>query len=128
MYSTIYLRPHHLICLVHFQGKGYDEIFVSEVEKIVSVLRVNQDEKLVHIVNGCDDVCKFCCNRIENLCSQECWISELDDKFSAKLHLNKCKALSFNDMQLMANELTIEDLMNICSGCEWIQFCLSLHK
>lgn len=48
------LRPHHLLCLLTYIGKGYSPAFIAGLTEIAR--RVNAGEEVV-IVTGPDDIC-----------------------------------------------------------------------
>ena len=50
------LRGHHLICLNFFKGEGYDEVFIKNLEKILSKM----EKENIKVVEDFDDVCKSC--------------------------------------------------------------------
>ena len=41
MQDMIHLRPHHLLCLQAFRGKGYSESFVKKMTEVHARLREN---------------------------------------------------------------------------------------
>jgi len=52
---TLRLRPHHLLCLLTYAGKGYSPAFVANLDAVAS--RVASGET-VEIVAGPDDICR----------------------------------------------------------------------
>lgn len=60
------LRGHHLICLHFFDGEGYDEGFIKNLE---DTLRRAEEED-VEITAGADDVCAACFHLKEGRCMQ----------------------------------------------------------
>ena len=51
----IKLRPHHLLCILTYVGKGYSKPFTENFDAICE--RINQGERNVEIIKGPDDVC-----------------------------------------------------------------------
>ena len=51
---TIRLRPHHLLCLLTYSGKGYSAAFTANYDVIAG--RISQGEDVL-IVEGPDDIC-----------------------------------------------------------------------
>ena len=49
---TVRLRPHHLLCLLTYVGKGYSPAFTANYDAIA--MRIEQGEELL-IVSGPDD-------------------------------------------------------------------------
>ncbi len=51
---TIRLRPHHLLCMLTFVGKGYTAAFTENYIRIAARLSEGED---ILVVEGPDDVC-----------------------------------------------------------------------
>lgn len=54
MTDPIRLRPHHLLCLLTYVGKGYTPDFVRNYDRIADQL---SDGREIEIVSGPDDIC-----------------------------------------------------------------------
>lgn len=52
---TIRLRPHHLLCVLTYVGRGYDARFVSNFDGVVARLSAGED---ILVVDGPDDICR----------------------------------------------------------------------
>ena len=52
---AIQLRPHHLLCMLTFIGKGYSPAFVANLEQVVR--RLATGTETIEIVAGPDDIC-----------------------------------------------------------------------
>jgi hypothetical protein len=55
----ITLRPHHLLCIRNFIGKGYSKDFVDNMKSLINTLEENPNQKVL-IKSGLDDICKKC--------------------------------------------------------------------
>lgn len=51
---TIYLRPHHFLCMLTFVGEGYSPRFVVNYGRIIDRIRAGEP---VLMVEGPDDIC-----------------------------------------------------------------------
>lgn len=51
---TVRLRPHHLLCLLTYAGKGYTPAFTANFDAIAG--RVGAGEE-IEVVSGPDDIC-----------------------------------------------------------------------
>ncbi|MDR1288986.1 MAG: DUF1284 domain-containing protein [Holosporales bacterium] len=126
MKNRIYLRPHHLICLMSFRGEGYDGVFISKTGKIVEFLKNIPDEKLICVEIGGDDICRFCPNRKGELCKDEARISLLDSSFSKILGIQRGSIYCWSEVrQLVIDKLSARDFEKICHECQWFQICRS---
>lgn len=51
---TIRLRPHHLLCLLTYAGRGYTPAFVENLDAVTARLAAGE---AIEIVAGPDDIC-----------------------------------------------------------------------
>lgn len=123
------LRGHHLLCLKGFQGYGYDDDFVKNMIDI-NVQR-KQDTTTVTLANSCDDICKSCPKRENNLCENENQnkrIVDMDNEVLKKLDGTK----EYNAVELFEKVDSIfntkESVSKICSNCMWHEKCLFYQK
>ena len=115
----INIRPHHLLCIHGFRGKGYSDDFVKSMTDIVNEIKKNKDIKL-NITYGTDDICCNCPNKIgDNLCIGQEKIINLDHGVIEALKLEE-RMYSYAEVAKKINkELTITQFQEICSTCEW---------
>lgn len=116
------IRPHHVNCIFFFKGKGYNFEFASNMNKIISELKTNQDTK-IKLITECDSLCSHCPNRLEN---DKCFFND------------KVKLLDYNTLQSYdlkdLKEYSFKEIVNniyktydhkkfefICSNCEWFK-------
>lgn len=123
----IFLRGHHLLCIQGFQGYGYSEDFVKNMERI-KILIDKKDTK-IKVINHNDDICKACPNLTkDNICknlSENEKIIKMDQEVTSKLQLNNDLISSeelFNKLNNLFNSK--EDIMPICNKCSWSNECL----
>uniref|UniRef100_A0A7J2TIP2 DUF1284 domain-containing protein n=1 Tax=Archaeoglobus fulgidus TaxID=2234 RepID=A0A7J2TIP2_ARCFL len=114
------LRGHHLICLHFFKGMGYDDRFVENIKRILESI----DE--VEIVDGIDDVCKFCphnagfCNYSPD---SEKEVRELDRFALELLGFNVGDSVKWKDIKSRIPKLIEEWRIFACKECEWRNVC-----
>lgn len=53
---TVRLRPHHLLCMLTYVGKGYTSGFVENYDRVAT--RLNAGEEDIELVDGPDDICE----------------------------------------------------------------------
>ncbi len=117
-------RPHHLVCFLSFQGKGYDSDFVNGVNEILTALKSNPNEKLITVVYDCDSACEKCPNRNSGKCKDDEVITALDSAYTKLLKINEGNQWSFADMQLIPQHISKADFVKICGKCQWFEICL----
>ncbi|MFV9511429.1 DUF1284 domain-containing protein [Tepidibacillus sp. LV47] len=125
----ITIRGHHLLCIHGFQGMGYSETFVKEMEKISLILRdnLNNTDILIRVVNQLDDVCQSCPHRGNNKCVQDensnQHVTEMDQKVIKKLELEAGRIYSKRELlQRTKEKIEPNDLDVICEGCSWLGY------
>lgn len=123
--KIIYLRPHHLICNVCFQGKGYNKIFVDNFIDIHTKLETNKYKIQIIKHTFQDDLCKLCPQKnISNelLCNTEDKVFEFDTKYLNVLDIKYDDVLSMHDVKnKIQQHLTLEKFRNICGKCSWFK-------
>ncbi|MGP3667201.1 MAG: DUF1284 domain-containing protein [Candidatus Bathyarchaeota archaeon] len=120
----IKIRPHHLVCLTFFRGKGYNLNFVRNVKRILR--EVEKSTAVVVVVEGCDDVCLECPHRTGVKCMKSkdsdeevrlmdlIWLKELNLNYGEKLET----------LKIVKGRITLNKLKNVCGKCEWLSVCL----
>lgn len=119
------IRGHHLLCILGFNGLGYNHKFTLNLTKIVQDLEYYPDKEHV-ITDGFDDVCLACPHLNEGKCYRKGSKSEEDVKqhdervlkslglaVKDKISLKKLKNIIFNNNQKI-------DLKELCKGCNWL--------
>ena len=120
----IKLRPHHLLCIQKFVGKGYDGVFTNHLAKIVELLSENPDTKIT-LVEGCDNVCTKCPNREEGACTDGQKVLDLDEGVLDACKLKPGTTDTWKSLSRTARERVFETekFELICSSCQWFDIC-----
>ena len=125
------LRPHHLLCLQSFVGKGYDLKFTQNIVRLLNNLRTNPK---VSITFHEDSVCTSCPNNIESsndqstkACKTILKVQRYDQSIAMILSLSENQMIDFNEAstELRHRIQSRADLESICGDCEWFELCLS---
>ena len=113
------LRPHHLLCLSLFEGKGYDHAFAANM---ADVLRRLAAEGSFTLVGGCDAICSAC----PNLTAQaDCGLGEddvhrMDCAVAEFLRLEISGQYDYRQVtQLLKETVTEEFFKACCGGSRW---------
>ena len=123
--TRLHLRPHHLLCLQTFVGRGYSEEFVEHMTLVKRQLTANP-LTLITLVSGTDDLCSHCPNCVDGQCTSE-KPALFDRLVRDKLGQNTPSTL----IGIPENLRITEDLITACCpGCEWRGLCSSTlaHK
>ncbi len=127
---TVRLRPHHLLCLLTYVGKGYTPGFVANYDRIAR--RLSEGEEVL-IVDGPDDVCAALLCEPDPHCYRDSVRLRdaqaaadvgdlLDMTISAGSRIDMYPILLLRMRKAFAGGVT----RKACSGCEWSDLCTSI--
>lgn len=127
---TIRLRPHHLLCLLTYVGKGYSAAFTANYDAIAA--RIGDGEDLL-IVAGPDDICAPLLNEADPHCHRDSVIErdrlalrDLADLPEAPPRLGESVVLDQALLRQMREAFTTGRTRAACVGCEWHGLCTSI--
>lgn len=144
---TIYLRPHHLLCLQTFVCHGYSPEFTEHMTYVKSLLE-DDPHALIALVSGPDDLCGHCPNCVDNNCTSP-KPALFDHLVAQKLNFNKAQSTPVNEnadasttsAKLFESSthitihgipfslrMTTQLLDECCLGCEWKELCMDICK
>lgn len=119
--SAIKFRPHHFLCAVGFEGKGYSEPFVENFAAIVQQLKsVDGDNIPIEVTEITDSICEPCPNRRATLCTDQEKIISLDNAHAAVLKLKSGDVLTWGEAkQRIIENIDQSCFDKICEPCSW---------
>ena len=116
------LRPHHALCALFFEGRGYSEAFIENMTAFVADL-----SQRVYVTGRCDTLCQACPNNINGQCSDEAKVALFDQRTR-----NLCSETFRDDQPQSLSELcqivferVLQQglLAEVCGECEWARLC-----
>jgi hypothetical protein len=117
------LRGHHLICLHFYDGEGYDEPFIENLEAVLEEI----ERAGVRVAEGADDVCSPCPNRTENRCTYsrtaDREIREMDTRALALLGLEAGGRKKWQTLQEKVVAIFPAWYKTYCFACSWRPVC-----
>jgi len=127
---TVRLRPHHLLCLLTYVGKGYTPGFVANYDRIAR--RLSEGEEVL-IVDGPDDVCAALLSEPDPHCYRDSVRLRdaqaaadvgdlLDMTISAGSRIDMYPIL----LSRMRKAFTGGATRKACVGCEWSDLCTGI--
>jgi hypothetical protein len=121
----VQFRPHHFLCTLGFEGKGYSDAFVRGFQEIADRLRADDgsgDEVEIQVAGATDSICEPCPNREGTLCASELKIRKLDRGHAAVLGLRTGQVLTWGDAKQLISEKMSDDAFHaVCAPCAWKQ-------
>jgi hypothetical protein len=136
MTDPVRLRPHHLMCSLGFQGKGYSDDFTVNMAGIVDRLRgPDGDATALEITPQADAICAPCPHKQGLGCVKDAQIRALDQRHAQILGLDAGARLTWGEAQArIVARIAPGDLATLCAGCQWLDYGLceaalsDLHK
>lgn len=116
------LRPHHLLCLQNYRGRGYSESFTDGMNAVALRLRT-QPETLVRITEGADTLCRSCPNRRGRECLS-CRPALFDKNVRQTFQIRNGNIMSWKEAEEIIAPLTGGKIRQLCPSCQWQNICL----
>ena len=125
MTPPIRYRPHHFLCSLGFENKGYSDAFIANMADIVvGQLRApSGGDKLIEVTLHADDICAPCPKRRGTGCTSQPKIDALDMTHASALGLNDGDQLTWGQaLERIKTRVAPEDLHHICKDCAWLEY------
>ena len=121
----IRFRPHHFLCSLGFEGKGYSDGFTANMTAIVmGRLRAKcGDATVIEVTGATDDICAPCPKRRGRLCTNQDKIKTLDRAHATALRLEPRETLTWGAAKARIRaSVPPGSLKVLCAGCEWERY------
>ena len=136
MNKPVRFRPHHFLCALGFQGKGYSADFTVNMAAIVDRLKAPGGDLVeIEVTHQADHICTPCPHRRGTGCEKSAKIAALDARHSAALGLDDGMRLTWGTAQdRIVKNVSEGALEKLCAGCQWhgLDLCeralSALHK
>lgn len=121
---NIAFRPHHFLCAVCFQGKGYSPEFIENFTTIMQHLNGEHgDDTVIDIVSHTDSICNPCPSKRDKLCISQKKILALDQAHAEILRIAPGEKITWGDIKMrIRTHMTLEKFHAACAPCEWKKF------
>ncbi|ARC90782.1 DUF1284 domain-containing protein [Rhodovulum sp. MB263] len=124
---TLRLRPHHLLCLLTFVGRGYSPAFTANMTASVGRLRAGEEAE---IVDGPDDLCAPLLDGPEPHCHR-CSVTARDRAAASAVGrllgrtIRPGTRLRFDAglVRRLRQAFAAGKIRSACGGCEWHELC-----
>ncbi|MBM1814285.1 DUF1284 domain-containing protein [Pseudosulfitobacter pseudonitzschiae] len=127
---TVRLRPHHLLCILTYVGKGYSPAFTDNMTAIAGRLSAGEP---VEIVEGPDDICTPRQSETNPHC-HDCSIQVRDQKAAKdvgrilNISIENGTRLSLPPSSLMQLRRAFAQgrIRSACGDCQWGEMCTEI--
>jgi hypothetical protein len=117
-------RPHHFLCTIGFEGKGYSSEFTANMAAIANSLRERGplgDATWIEVTRTADSICLPCPHKRGDGCQTAEKIKTLDDAHAKALGLQAGDVLSWAEAkQRVLERISVEKHREICAPCSWL--------
>lgn len=127
----IELRPHHLLCILTYSGKGYSPGFVANLDEVIARIDVAGRLKLV---DGPDDICagwtgpERHCNR-KSVHQRDVQARQaLKHEFGKPAEPGSVFVLSQETITRLRRAFRSGKARPACVGCEWFSLCSDIAE
>ena len=129
--TPIYLRPHHLLCILTYRGYGYGDEFVTNFNALVA--QINAGAAML-VRRGPDAICAplcqakirndFHCDELSTYARDDQAAQTLlpllgDDMISGRVSFT----LDHPKAAFLRQEFKSGRIRQACQGCQWFAFC-----
>jgi len=114
-------RPHHFLCTLCFQGKGYSPSFIKNFQQIVDRLQQpDGDDTVINVAENTDSICAPCPNKREHHCTTQEKIEKLDQAHAVQLGIQPNQQLTWGTAKArIAARIDLAAFDRICQDCSW---------
>jgi uncharacterized protein len=124
---TVRLRPHHLLCMLTYAGKGYSPAFTANMTVVVERIAAGEP---VEIFEGPDDICKPLLSEPDPHCHRES--VQVRDRRASRdvgqllgvtISAGELPALTEGRLEMLRQAFRDGDIRTACRDCEWQELC-----
>lgn len=116
------IRPHHGLCSLFFEGKGYSGGFVRHMADTLEQLARNP---LIRLANGTDELCARCPNNRAGVCADKQKVPCYDRRVLALCGLQEGDELPWLEFaERVRTRIVFAGKRHaVCGDCQWSGLC-----
>lgn len=121
----IFLRPHHGLCIHNFEGYGYSEKFVYNMQNVIRKLE-GPDDVEIKIVVETDSICIACPHNESQSCTSGQKVLSYDEKVLELCNIRDGEIMTWKEFKnkIEKSILSKNKLKDVCTNCEWLKICV----
>jgi len=124
---TVRLRPHHLLCVLTYVGRGYSPAFTANMTEVAERLGAGED---IELVAGPDDICAPLldhpdphCHRASVMERDRAAARDLGELLGLNLRPGAHLVLDEDIVTRLRAAFASHQIRSACAGCEWFDLC-----
>lgn len=117
------LRPHHILCAIGYQGKGYSDAFTANMTAVVTgrLRAPGGGREKITITTLADSLCAPCPHKRGSGCDNDQQIKQLDLRHASRLKLRHGDQMSWTEAKSRVLKFVpVGSLSELCKGCQWL--------
>jgi uncharacterized protein len=123
--APVFLRAHHLLCILTYKGVGYTPAFTSNMTRIVEDIRHGA---AIRLCSGPDSICAGLTATDRDHChcqgvETEAMDRAAQDVLAEHLPLDSEFALTTDRLQALRAAYLAGSIRSACQECSWKPFC-----
>ncbi len=124
MTDPIRFRPHHFLCALGFEGKGYSPEFTANMSALVDdrLRRPGGEDEVIEVTFEADSICAPCPSRRGTGCETGERIAHLDAAHAKALDLSEGARLTWGEALDRMRTLPRDIHDTICAECQWLRY------
>ena len=122
--GVVQLRPHHLLCIQLFEGKGYSPEFTDNMYSVIDRLDSNPN---IMLTKTCDTLCSKCPYSKGSICETEEKILLFDNNVLAECDFTDGQIIEWEKAKNTAYKKILKKgiIEKVCVDCSWKEICYS---
>ena len=127
---TVRLRPHHLLCVLTYVGRGYSPAFTANMTVVAERLGAGEE---IELVAGPDDICVPLldgpdphCRRASVMERDRAAARDLHDLLDLDVRTGAHPVLDEDVIRRLRAAFASDQIRSACTGCEWVDLCGSI--
>lgn len=127
---TVRLRPHHLLCVLTYVGRGYSPAFTANMTAVAERLGAGED---IELVAEPDDICAPLldgpdphCHRASVVERDRAAARDLSPLLGFEIRTGTHLVLDDDVIGRLRAAFASGTTRSACTGCEWVDLCGSI--
>ena len=127
---TVHLRPHHLLCVLTYVGRGYSPAFTANMTAVAERLGAGEE---IELVAGPDDICAPLlggsdphCRRASVMERDRAAARDLSPLLGFEIRTGAHLVLNDEVIGRLRAAFASHQIRSTCTGCEWVDLCGSI--